>query len=212
MPLNKPLPPPDIQEAFTNALPTFLRQDNDASRVAERFAGSPSTIPTLSQIDNGREDAFRHDGQQIFALTLNDVVNSSGIGAATPAGWRLFAGQGQGATVLGRVSRKSRDGTKLTAVYYGNRAWEALQASLGLDSLAEIRQAEYELRVLTVPALNLEAFWLFSRSQGVEDLVVPFTPIPDQAPGGIRPDTVYTMANFLATIRPAAMLAQRNVY
>src|SRR3954467_6993287 len=195
MPLNKPLPPPDIQEAFTNALPTFLRQDNDASRVAERFAGSPSTIPTLSQIDNGREDAFRHDGQQIFALTLNDVVNSSGIGAATPDGWRFFAGQGQGATVLGRVSQKSRDGTKLTAVYYGDRAWEALQASLGLDSLAEIRQADFDLRVLTIPGLNLEAFWLHSPSGEYEDLAVPFTPLPDQAAGAVQQQAVYTMAN-----------------
>ena len=94
----------------------------------------------------------------------------------------------------------------MTAGYYGDRVFTAFQALKALDGLEQVHEHDYELRVLAVPGLNLEVFWLVSVEEGGADLVVPFPAMPDQRIEALNKEPFYSMANFLTAIRPVAQL------
>jgi hypothetical protein len=205
MALLRPPAPPECEAAFMRSLPDFLSQPSERCGPTENYVGSPPAVPTLDDV-LGPARGLQFDAQQVFVLALRDAATDAGAHAATPAGWQFFAGEARGAMVLGKLSPSPREGCKLKAAYYGDRAWDALQASKKLDSLPQVLKADYELRVLAVPGLTLETFWLVAGTKGFEDLVVPFSPIPEMgADGTDREEKVYTMARFLALIRPLAM-------
>jgi hypothetical protein len=205
MPILKPTPPPAVEEAFSKGLPAYLSVPD--RNIVEQYAGTAPELPTLAELGL-REDAISyHNAQQVFVLALNDAVNAANANAATPAGWRLFAGNTVNKTMLGRVSsRQTLSSWKLTSAYYGERVWNSLQASRALDALPEVRAGNYELRVLTVPGLSLETFWLVAHTQGFTDLVVPFPAKPNQPISVLNEESIYKMPNFLAAIRPLILL------
>ncbi|HKE28447.1 MAG TPA: hypothetical protein VKB88_39125 [Bryobacteraceae bacterium] len=196
-------PPFDVTAAFSMQLPAFLAAPLGAT---EQYVGATPAVPTMTDL-GANPAALLHDAQQVYLLGLAAVANNAGAGAASPAGWRIFAGTVQGYTVMGRVSFGPRPaGWRLTAAYYGDRVWQALQASDTLGNLPQVANANYELRVLTVPGLSLEAFWLVDQSSAGNDLVVPFPAAPNQPIDALNQAPVYSMPNFLAAIRPLAQL------
>jgi hypothetical protein len=158
-----------------------------------RFLGGPPPIPSLADLGLLGEALLDHNQQQVFALGLSDLASEA---APRPIGWRLFAGNNQGKTVLGHVIPTSAAGWKLTGCFYRDRVWDILQASLALGSLPVVHQADYELRLLTIPGLNLEAFWLVAKQPGQSDLVVPFPAAPNQPISGLNTSGAFTMADF----------------
>jgi hypothetical protein len=209
MAILRPAPPPETAEAFATALPAFLSRPQESDVLRTRFVGESPAIPRLEDLgDPGQRDRLLHDPQQIFVLGLDDAARSTGIRAAKPTGWRIFAGRSRGRTILGRVAFRPNFGWKMTAAYYGDQAAEVLDAAKELDGLPQVRGADYELRVLAVPGLNLEAYWLAARTPQVEDLVMPVPPMPPLSDRSADSGRVLTMANFLAAIRPMALLAK----
>ena len=206
MAILKPEPPRETAETFSRMLPAFLSVPEESGELRRGFAGQPPAIPTLNDLRIAEQpDSLLHDPQQAFILDLEDAAGNAGTRAARPTGWRIFAGRLPGKTVLGRVARRRESGWKLTAAFYGDNAWVELNASEALDRLPQVSQADYELRVLAVPGLNLQAFWLVARTPGVEDLAIPF---PRRQASSDSPE-VLTMANFLASIRQKALIAAR---
>jgi hypothetical protein len=204
MPLRRPSPQFDITRAFVLELAAFLSNPGDTSR-REGFAGEPPSIPTLA--DLGPDALLQPVGEQVFVLALNTIAGNANINEATPAGWRFFAGTSPAKTVMGRVSRRQSSlPWRLTGVYYGDRVYAARQASLALEQLDEVRAADYEVRVLSIPGLNLEAFWLTAQNPGPADLVVPFPASPNQKLKILNQKVVYSLPTFLGTIRPLALL------
>ena len=201
MALSNPAAPTATLDAFAAAISDFL---SPPSTATEGYVGPRPAIPASGDI--GTPDVFRQAyAQQVFVLGLADAAANTGIGAAVPAGWRFFAGDASGKVVLGRVAQsQAAGGWKLTAVHYSDRVWTALQQSRALDALPQLQGGDYELRVLTVPGLNLEAFWLAGKSPGASDLVVPFPVSPNQPIGALNQQSVYSMADFLAAIQPLA--------
>jgi hypothetical protein len=206
MPLQRPTPPTDVAVAFFKGVPEFVSVAADGN-IRQGYVGSEPAAPTLAELGSLGDPALIHDVQQIFVLGLTDAADNAGAGAAAPAGWRFFAGNLPGKMLMGKVSRRtSSAGWKMTAAYYGDRVWAATQASKALEQLTQVQTGNYELRVLAVPGLNLEAFWLVAQQSGSGDLVVPFPAKPDQPIDALNREPVYTMANFLAAIRPVAQL------
>jgi len=203
-----PHPPDDVAGEFAAALPGFLGGEDGGGAIHEGYAGSPPQIPTWEEVS--ASGPLVHDPQQVFVLGLGAAMHRD-IDAAGPAGWRLFAGNRQYKTVLGRMTRR-RDlpGWKLAALHYGDpgagrdRVWELLEASNQIPELPEIRSADYELRVLAVPALNLEAFWLHALSTSYAGLVAPFPAAPNQPVPELNTARVYSMHEFLTKIAPLA--------
>jgi hypothetical protein len=168
--------------------------------------------PSLQDLGQVDDPDLIHDPQPLFLLGLKEIAENAGVKAAKPAGWRFFAGRREGAIVMGKLSiRIPSEGWKLTAGNYGDRTWAVYQATLALEQLPQVKEADYDLRVLVIPGLNLEGFWLVAQppksgNPVLPDLVVPFPAMPDQPIVAIHRDPVYTMAEFLATIRPLARL------
>jgi hypothetical protein len=212
MSIVRPKPPEDVVRAFSKGLPAFLATPAGAT---EAYVGEASKIPSMADLGT-TPDTLLHNAQQIFVLGLRDAASNAGIGAATPFGWRIFAGTVRGKIVMGRLScRPQPVGWKLTAAFYGDRVWDALQASTAIDSFARASMADYELRVLAVPGLNLETYWLVDQSTGRSHLAVPIPAAPKPHPIGIlNREPAHPMPNFLSAIRPLAQLRMtaRSVY
>jgi hypothetical protein len=142
---------------------------------------------------------------QIYVLSLADAANNTGVVSPAFAGWGFFAGDTSTTSVLGRVVPRG-PGWKLVAVQYGDLVWQTWTTSHQLPALlpASIRAADYELRLLTIPGMNLEAFWLAPQNAGSADFVVP---TPTSAKPAVSTGDVNNpmdMTTFLTEIRPLA--------
>jgi hypothetical protein len=196
MALITPTPPPACAKAFSAGLPMFLY--GAPGVVTKKYLGSPPQIPTPSQV------GVEQRSEQVFLLSLNEAAYHTGSINPPSAGWRFFAGNQQNETVLGRMIQVPPSQTwKLISVFYGESVYQALRASLHLGALAQVAQENYELRMLAVPGLNLEAYWLVAQKAGTPDLVIPYPEGSNQLikvlSGG-----PYKMVTFLALIRPLA--------
>jgi hypothetical protein len=210
MPLFTPHPPHECLAAFSNGLPAFLSGGLPNTVASETFVGRAPAIPSAADVGIG------HGGPavgppkipailQAFVLSLREAANNTGVISPAHAGWRFFAGGAQEKTVLGSVVQR-RHAWKLVAVHYGNRVWETLNASQQLKSSPpqQVQVADYDLRLLAIPGLNLEVFWLSAHKAGSVDLILPL-------PGALAPvfhlrapAGPLEISSFLAEIRPLA--------
>jgi hypothetical protein len=204
MAIIRPEPPPKAREAFATALPAFLSRDEKSDVLRTNFAGDSHKIPSLDDLGDAEEGDHLHDPQQIFVLGLTDVAKNAGAKAAKPNGWRFFAGRPPGRTVLGKVACRAGFGWKLTAAYYDDYPTRVLQA---MGSFPRVGTADYELRVLAVPGLNLEVFWLAARNPKDDDLVMSVWPMGETSQSSLDSEEAITMTDFLTAIRPMALLA-----
>jgi hypothetical protein len=196
--LIQPVPPQACATAFATQLPMFLLGAPGLTK--QSYLGGKVAIPSLSQLGTAPPVP-----QQVFQLGLNAAANNSGTINPPSVGWRFLAGHGPGESVLGRmVQNPSSKAWKLTGVFFGERVWEAYVASQGLGSLPTVATDDYELRVLAIPALNLEAFWLVAQTAGSVDLIIPFPAQSLQLIPTLRAPNPYKMVTFLALIRPLA--------
>ena len=152
---------------------------------------------------------------QAFVLSLQDAATNTGVITAAQVGWNFFAGDTANATVLGRVVQR-RHAWKLVAVHYGNLVFETLNLVQLITSAppAQVDAADYDLRLLAIPGLNLEVFWLASRNAASTDFVVhtPTAVTPALHLGS--PTAPFAFQNFLTEIRPlaATLLAMPAAY
>lgn len=137
-------------------------------------------------------------GIRVFTIPLRDVVDGGGLVNADPAGWRFLAiVENEGALAVdvvnpagGGTAVASLSRHKLIAAAIAN--WEKLRNS----ELA--RTEDLELRILRIPAMLTEAFWL--RAGDGREFIVPYL-VPDPALEVMRP---YTREDFIAAARPIA--------
>jgi hypothetical protein len=183
--------------AFSAQAPAFLSGATGISQ--QNYLGTAPFIPSPAQLGPGVPVA-----QQVFLLSLKAAAYNTGVINPPANGWRFLAGNAS-APILGRVVQIPPAQTwKLTGVFFGLRVSDALMATQPLSSLPEVANNDYELRVLAVPGLNLEAFWLAAQNAGSPDLIVPFPAGPEQPIPALRAQNPYKMVTFLALIRPLA--------
>jgi hypothetical protein len=197
MSLITPVPPAACAAAFSAQVPMFL---SGASGVSEQnYLGAAPHVPSLADITPGVPVA-----QQVFQLSLNAAGYNTGAINPAAAGWRFLAGPPSN-PVLGRmVQIPPSQAWKLTGVFFGLRVSEALLAVQPLYVLPDVVTNDYELRVLAVPGLNLEVFWLAAQKAGTSDLIVPFPSASSQIIPSLRSQFPYKMVTFLALLKPLA--------
>ena len=197
MALLNPTPPQAVTAAVQDGLRTLI-----AGQIAHKYyVGGPPGIPSPADVGFvGGTPPVGHNPQQVFVLGLSGLATALGTASARPDGWRLFAGNSQGKTVLCRVVERPPGRWRLTGCSWGDQVWNALQTSQRLGVLAPVQQGNYELRVLTIPGLNLETFWLVAQTPAADDLVVPYQAnqsiLRESQSGPIQ------MATFLSVIGP----------
>ena len=149
-----------------------------------------STFLDLSRNRAFRTPALRNatgplqltEPQQVFTLGLSDLVAGKGLDAARPTGWRYLVQEGD--NVLASAETVAGPG--------GEQVFSAFNESRFVDSSAqalravgespEVAQGGFELRLLNVPGLYVQALW-FHGTQGKGDLLQPLAPSPVETPG-----------------------------
>ena len=126
-----------------------------------------------------------HDGK---LPTENDYVGWKYLTPLSPdIGLATLLNQGPGADAV------------FAGISYGRQAAQALQILPQLETLPGIAAWTYELRMLNVPALLTEAFWLKAAPPGT-DYVVAY----DSKAPNLQVRYAYTMAQFLEILKPLA--------
>src|SRR6266516_1036125 len=149
MPLTKPnLDDPRAQQAFVKGLLPFL----DGTLSPDQVAGILKRLPD------------EYHPLQVYILKAD---KDSVLADAKMAGWQFLAGGQLGAPVAGHVTMSAQDPAwKMTSLSRGPRIADFLQAAIKLITLVQpledLQIQNYELRMLSIPGLLIEAFWLKS--------------------------------------------------
>ncbi|HUJ51428.1 MAG TPA: hypothetical protein VLW25_14560 [Bryobacteraceae bacterium] len=203
MPIDKPSAPSPTVTAFRVSLPAFLAGPlyGQAGGLVGAASLNPNpALPTLADV-TAPDGTLEHDPQQLFVLGLQDIQAGKTLAAATEAGWRFFAGNAPGKVVVGYASlRPPNTAWKLTNVTVGPGVFSSLQQSHGLNALPQVKDNLYDLRFLKIPGINVEAFWLFSRSDAPA-LLVPSPAGADQLQEPLANQPIYTEPDFLNIVQ-----------
>jgi hypothetical protein len=205
MALLTPTPPDAVSKAFSSGLPAFLSGGPAGTVVSEKYVGSAPPIPSLLDVSTPGGITNVTSALQAYVLTLQDAANNTGVISPAATGWIFFAGDANNKTVLGRMVQR-RHAWKLIAVHYGPVIWETMNVSVNLAKTqpAVLPAENYDLRLLAIPGLSLEVFWLAAQTPGSSDWVIP-TPTDASVPSPPYPPTPQDMQSFLALIRPQAV-------
>jgi hypothetical protein len=151
MPLTKPLPSAETRKAFQDGLAEL----NELGRLPEGLP--PEDTP-----------------QQIFILDIHQIAAGAGLGDARPAVWQFLLGGSSGPAVAAAVGHPPA-GTlpRMTSLARGPLINKAIQATLDVEKLPQVRDHDYELRRVAIAELCIRAFWLKSL-EGRVDLAIPY--------------------------------------
>src|SRR6267142_3745314 len=178
MPVTMPTPSPETRKALANGVRTFM-EANDPLRDLVKDAQAVL---------------------RVFSLGLKSVATGGkGIADAKPVGWRVMVGGDSGQAVIAHVHEALGDvPPRMTGLSRGPEIGTAIRVADLLNKLQEAQDQPYEARVLRVPGVPIEVFWLKPASGN--GWVVPFLTLT----GGLEVAGVYTMDDFLRTIEPLA--------
>jgi hypothetical protein len=157
----------------------MIRAPKAPSEVIDAFA--------KERAGGAREQALRvAPVHQVFTATRDDVLERRVLAAAQPTSWRDVVG-----TSAAEVAPREGEFV-LTSINEG-----PFVASTG-DAFDRAKQLEgdYELRVLSIPALYVFALWL----HGEKNVLIPMEP----APTGLKANEPYDEAAFTDALRPLA--------
>lgn len=178
MALTEPNPPHAVSLAYTTGIANFLK-------------------PTDLQIQTYRG---RQHAQQVFVLGLNELAKGGQLKDARLLGWRFLSGGPSGNATTAEVLAAGSDGQPhLTGLSRGFAVARHLGASQDIGKLQEAEGRE--LRVVAIPGLLTEAFWLKAiPGKSKSDFVVPFLTTAKEFLA-MKP---YPAATFLATAQKLA--------
>jgi hypothetical protein len=135
--------------------------------------------------------------QQFYVLDLKDVA-AKDLAAARQTGWR-FMGTVGGRDMELQVEHARRGKPPvMTEMSHGPHVTAARDAIRKIVKSPEVKRHNYELRLLAIPALSVEAVWL-AGGRKVPDLVVPYVASP-----GLKSMRFYSAERFLAALGPQA--------
>ncbi|MEO8306020.1 MAG: hypothetical protein ABI724_18065 [Betaproteobacteria bacterium] len=145
----------------------------------------------------------------VYVVTLDDLVAGKLLDAAKQTGWRYLLVQNDVAVGEAEVGarRAAARGTKggaktakleflgLTHGPFTDATIDALNAA---ERMPKVAKADYEMRLLKVPAVYLAALWLHGEDT---DIVIPM----GDPPGGLKKNRAYTEAGVIRALRGVAL-------
>ncbi len=138
------------------------------------------------------DDGLPH---QAFNLGLDAVQAGRGVDAAQAVGWRFLLGQpAEHPTVAAEVADAGGQ-HEFSGLNRGPFVGQTLSAMKQAEQVEEVKNGDYEPRLLRVPALYVVALWLKERTTG-KDIVIPLDP----APPNLTPGRHYTADEFAAEL------------
>jgi hypothetical protein len=211
MSIIRPNAPLSATAALMEGLPAFLSDHSGAAPVLRReSAGTPFRIPTPAdlgfQVGGNPPDTLPDFSPiHVFVLGVGDVMKGLGVNAAVSGGWRYHVGNPASHVVMAWVTQRPPSGMwKVAATFYGPGVRDSIRESTALRTSAP-STSDFELRMLSMPALNLELFHLKSQTPGARDMFSPFPNMTGQLFPGLNTQPFYSEAEILAAIRAVAM-------
>ncbi|WP_025042158.1 hypothetical protein [Nitrosospira briensis] len=149
-----------------------------------------STFLDLSRNRAFRTPALRNatgplqltEPQQVFTLGLSDLVAGKGLDAARPTGWRYLVQEGDNVLASAETVAGPRGEQVFSAFNESRFVDSSARALRAVADFPEVAQGGFELRLLNVPGLYVQALW-FHETQGKGDLLQPLAPSPVETPG-----------------------------
>jgi hypothetical protein len=179
--LREPAPPPSLERTLNRNLGNFLQP------------GDP-TLPDAQR-------AIR-TGQQVFSVGLKPLSQGRKLGeSANPRSWRFSIPARSGPPLFVTVTRQDGDPPQITGLSRGPQAAIYVKAAQDVRKLPEVTEHDYELRILAIPGLLTECFWLKWLPENPDrDLIVPFATAQKE----LMPLHPYSAGDFLKIVGPLA--------
>jgi hypothetical protein len=148
----------------------------------------------------------QHNMQVVYALGLQDLM-ASGLTNARKVGWRFLAASALRQAVAANLAQEGDEAPQMTALTRGAEIASAIRAAQRVREFppAKDPKYEYELRVLKIPGVLLEVFWLKARTGS--DLVVPYFALFCDQLNVMR---VLQVDEFLNIVKPLVQKRLRN--
>ena len=157
MPVEMPAIPGNVRTAFVEGLDDFLWTKPELVAKIKKFPGAIQGLP-------------------VYTLTLHNLQSREGAGPAVHAGWRLFfRGKNDEETVAADIARILRNpAPTMTSLLQGARLAKAIDAAQSILDREEFQKSDgYEARLLRIPSLNVEVFWLNAKAPGLTSQFFP---------------------------------------
>lgn len=117
------------------------------------------------------------DAQQlcVYTLTLRDVGAPDGLHRAAYAGVRFLVVRGDAVLAADVADTSQYETPQMTGVSRDPKLVRTIKLMKEIDEYPEVKGSDvYELRLLRIPSILVEAFWLWHKGGG-EDFIAPFT-------------------------------------
>jgi hypothetical protein len=157
----------------------------------------PSGMPVEMRL----EKLSHSEPHPVFYAPLDALADGKLLDAATQASWRYLLVQGDAAIAEAELSAGRRGakgaGTKpleFLGLTQGPFTAATIEALGTAEQLPQVAAADYELRLLKVPAVYLVALWLHGAK---DDILVPM----GDPPGGLKRNRAYTEAAVIKALR-----------
>ena len=155
----------------------------------------PTKVTAALKVGLGPE----YYAQKVYSLGLNQIIHGPDPGDDLFVGWRYVYSVNPDVAVNAEVLVEQDGSPSYAGVSRGPRTAKALRAALQAESWPGVPDGKYELRVLRIPGILTDAYWLRSTSPA-NDLVIPY----DTMEEGIEVLHVYRMAKFLEYAKVSA--------
>ena len=150
------------------------------------------------------EELQHSEPHPVYVATLDDLAAGKLLADAKQTGWRYLLAQNdevvaEAELTEGRPAAKATKGAKgkelaFAGLTHGPFTGATVDGLHAAERLPQVEKADYELRLLKVPAVYLVALWLHG---GNEDLLVPI----GQPPAGLKKNRAYTEAGVIRALR-----------
>jgi hypothetical protein len=142
--------------------------------------------------------------QKVYVLGVQEVHDGTPPTDLDYAGWHYLALLAPDTGLAHRVSQQTGQPAIFAGLSFGRQAAGALQASQQIANLPGVPDGAYEARMLSVPGLLTESFWL-KATPPASDVVVAY----DSNAPGVQLMYPYSMAQFLQILKPLALARLR---
>ena len=165
--------------------------------------------PAQMRVGMRLEGLSHSEPHPVFYVPLDALAGGKLLDAATQASWRYLLVQDDAAIAEAELSagRRGAKGAGAKALEFlgltqGPFTAATIEALAAAEQLPQVAAADYELRLLKVPAVYLIALWLHGAK---DDILVPM----GDPPGGLKKNRAYTEAAVIKALRGIAEQTKR---
>jgi len=157
---------------------------------------TPSRMPEMRL-----EELSHSEPHPVYYVSLDALADGKLLAAATQASWRYLLVQDDAAVAeaelsVGRRGAKGAGAKPLAflGLTHGPFTAATIESLGAAERLPQVAAADYELRLLKVPAVYLAALWLHGAD---DDILIPM----GEPPGGLKKNRPYTEAAVIKALR-----------